>query len=282
MDAAAKRMRALDAVRAAGGIARGRTLVTSGHTQRTLRELVDAGHLVRIRRVWVAVPDADPHLVAAARDGVVISCVTAARRRGVWVLGEGPAHVAADPHGASVRLETGGIVHWAQPLVRRSPDALVDELENALALVIACRPEEEACAVLESALRQGLVERDALLRMPLTRIAREIVQAASPWSDSGLESFFIPRLRWMRLKIVPQAWILGHRVDFLIGERLIVQIDGGHHVGAQREADNAHDAALTLLGYHVIRVGYGQVVRGWPDVQALIMRAVAQGLHLAR
>lgn len=282
MDAAAKRMRALDAVRAAGGVARARTLVASGHTQRTLRELVDASHLIRLRRVWVAVPDADPLLIAAAREGVVVSCVTAARRRGIWVLGEGPAHVAADPHGASVRLEHGTVVHWANPLVRRPPDALVDELENALALVIACRPEEQARAVVESALRQGLVERDALLRMPLTRIARDLVESASPWSDSGLESFFIPRLRWMRLRITAQAWIRGHRVDFLIGERLVVQIDGGHHVGAQREADIAHDAALMLLGYHVIRVGYGQVVHGWPEVQALIMRAVAQGLHLAR
>ena len=36
----------------------------------------------------------------------------------------------------------------------------------------------------------------------------------------------------------------------------MVQIDGGHHVGLQRAEDVAHDAALTLLGYHVIRVTY--------------------------
>ncbi|MGN8551212.1 UNVERIFIED_CONTAM: hypothetical protein OHV15_01330 [Microbacterium sp. SLM126] len=36
---------------------------------------------------------------------------------------------------------------------------------------------------------------------------------------------------------------------------------------------------LTLRGYHVIRVTYGQVIEGWPDVQEQIMRAVAQGLH---
>jgi hypothetical protein len=35
------------------------------------------------------------------------------------------------------------------------------------------------------------------------------------------------------------------------------------------------------MGYHVIRVGYGQVIDRWHEVQELIMRAVAQGLHRA-
>jgi very-short-patch-repair endonuclease len=101
------------------------------------------------------------------------------------------------------------------------------------------------------------------------------------FSDSGLETIFLTRLRWMRIRILFQTWIAGHRVDFLLGERLVVQIDGGHHVGAQRTSDIAHDAALTLLGYHVIRLGYEQIVSDWPAVQDLIMRAVAQGLHRA-
>ena len=78
-----------------------------------------------------------------------------------------------------------------------------------------------------------------------------------------------------------QAWIAGRRVDLLIGERLVLQIDGAHHVGAQREADIEHDAQLMLLGFHVIRVGYQSVVHDWPRVQDQIMRAVAQGLHRA-
>jgi very-short-patch-repair endonuclease len=52
-------------------------------------------------------------------------------------------------------------------------------------------------------------------------------------------------------------------------------------VGAQRSEDIKHDAELKLQGYHVIRVSYTQVMFNWPAVQDLIMRAVAQGLHLA-
>lgn len=35
------------------------------------------------------------------------------------------------------------------------------------------------------------------------------------------------------------------------------------------------------MGYHVVRISYHQMMHEWPLVQDLIMRAVAQGLHLA-
>lgn len=110
---------------------------------------------------------------------------------------------------------------------------------------------------------------------------RVVCERASPYSGSGLETLVVPRLRWMGVPIIPQVWIAGHRVDFLIGDRLVLQIDGGTHVGPQRTSDIAHDAELMLLGYHVIRVGYTQIIERWHEVQAVIMRAVAQGLHRA-
>lgn len=78
-----------------------------------------------------------------------------------------------------------------------------------------------------------------------------------------------------------QAWLHGHRVDFLIGDRLVLQVDGSQHTGAQRSSDNQHDAELALLGYEVVRVTYTQVIFDWPAVQQRIMRAIAQGRHLA-
>ncbi len=269
------------AVRARGGVARSAALVRDGHSERGIAAAVGAGELVRLRRVWVALPDADPMLTAAARYGVVLSCVTAARRLGLWVLDGREPHVVAPPHAGRIPA-LAAHVHRARPLVPRHPDDLVDGIENTLALIAACRPFEEALAVWESALQKDLIDAGAMARLPLSAKARALLEQASPYSDSGLESFIVPRLRWMKVRIVPQAWVHGHRVDFLIGDRLVLQIDGGTHVGAQRESDVQHDAELLLRGYHVIRVGYGQVVHDWPAVQALIMRAVAQGLHLAR
>ncbi|NII96177.1 endonuclease domain-containing protein [Microbacterium halimionae] len=197
------------------------------------------------------------------------------------MLEEPEYHVAAAPH-ARGGTRPGAHVHWAQPVVPRHPDHLVDGVENMLAIVSLCQPFEPALAVWESALRVGLITKTALEALPFQARAREILSIASPYSDSGLESFVMPRLKWMRVRIVPQAWILGHRVDFLIGARLILQIDGAHHVGDQRTSDNAHNALLMINGFHVVRIGYAQVVGDWPSVQDIIMRAVAQGLHLAK
>ncbi|WP_292858718.1 endonuclease domain-containing protein [Microbacterium sp.] len=164
----------------------------------------------------------------------------------------------------------------------RHPDALIDPIENVLGVVADCLEHEQALAIWESALDRRLITLPELRRLPYRGRARNLCDSASPFHGSGLESFVPPRLVWLRLPIVPQVWIVGHRVDFLIGDRLVLQIDGGTHVGAQRDSDIRHDAQLLLLGYHVIRVGYDQVVNRWHEVQDLVMRAVAQGLHLMR
>lgn len=276
-------------IREAGGVVRTSALRRHGWSNRAITSAFAGGEITRPRKGWAALPEADPALFAAARGGVVLSCVTQARRLGLWVLGTDVPHVAASPHAGCVRIacdsETGrslATVHWAKPVVPRVPAALTDPVENVLAVVATCRPFEEALAIWESALNQRLVQLPELQRLPFTGRAREVLAQAQPFSDSGLESFVPVRLAWLRVSILPQAWLAGHRVDFLIGERLVLQIDGGTHVGAQRTRDIEHDAQLMLMGYHVVRVGYEQVVHRWPEVQGIIQRAVAQGLHLAR
>ncbi|SFI17496.1 MULTISPECIES: DUF559 domain-containing protein [Microbacterium] len=264
-------------VRSRGGVARTSTLNRSGVGRREVERLVQRGHLVRVKPT----PDADALLVSCARSNVVLTCVTQARRLGLWVLSDDArCHVAAPPHAGRAPTSTA-MVHWARPVVPRHPDALADPIENVLAAVAACQPFESALAVWESALQKGLVRRELLGRLALLASARRLLDEAEVWSDSGLETLVVPRLLWLGLPLRRQIWIHGHRVDLLIGDRLVLQVDGGHHVGAQRAADNAHDAALMLLGYHVIRIGYRQVIDGWPEGQELIMRAVAQGLHRA-
>ncbi|MFL2000946.1 endonuclease domain-containing protein [Microbacterium sp. A1-JK] len=273
--------RLVTALRAGGGLVRSIRLVREGHPHRTITAAIERGLAIRVRRSWIALPDADPALLEAARAGVVLSCITQAQRLGLWVLDASEWHVAAPPNAGRVDVPAGVHVHRARPLLPRAADVLGDPIQNVLALVAACQPFETALAVWESALRTQRVDALELQRLPFGARAREILAVAQPFSDSGLESFVLPRLRWMRLRIIAQAWIAGRPVDFLIGDRLVLQIDGGHHVGAQRERDVRHDAELALRGYHVIRVGYRQVVDDWLSVQDLLSRAVAQGLHLA-
>lgn len=262
------------------GVASMSALRDAGYGRRMLDRALTERAIMKLRRGWVALPDADPYLIAAAQRGVVVTCITQARRLGLFVFDDDDTlpHVGAKPHSGRAGSAKARI-HWAEPLIPRHPDVFVDPIENVLALVASCQPYERALVVWESAFQRRLIEPQALTRYALKPAARRLLAEADVYSDSGLETLVVPRLRWLGLPLRRQIWIDGHRVDLLIGERLVLQIDGGHHVGSQREEDIVHDAALRLMGYHVIRVGYGQVVDRWHEVQDLVMRAVAQGLH---
>ncbi len=257
------------------------TLRREGVTDHGLRRAIRSGAAFSVCRGWVALVGADPMLVAAAKRGVVLSCVTLAERRGIWVTDAAEPHLAAPPRSGHANAARG-VVHWSAPWFPRDPDLLEDSVENALILVARCRPHEDALATWESALRQGFVAPGVLARAPLPPAARRVLAELTPFADAGTESILRTRLRWLPVPITPQVRVRGHRVDLVIGDRLVIQIDGGHHVGLQRAADIAHDADLMLHGYHVIRIGYDQLMNHWPSVQHRILAAIAQGLHLAR
>ncbi|MDQ0648698.1 very-short-patch-repair endonuclease [Microbacterium natoriense] len=264
-----------------GGVVRAVVVAERGISRWVLDDAVARGQVIRPRRGWIALPTAERTLVAAARFGVVLTCRTQASLLGLWVHHHGgPPHFAV-PHNAKRKLAVEAKLHWGAPLVPRDPGALVDPIENVLANIAECEPFEQALATWESALNKSLVTLDTLRGYSWKPAARRVLEQAMPFADAGLETYLRTRLRWLRVPILTQIWIAGHRVDTLIGDRLIVQIDGAHHVGAQRSEDIRHDAELRLMGYTVIRVSYTQIMFEWPMVQDLIMRAVAQGLHLA-
>jgi hypothetical protein len=154
-DVAAARVEAIrDAVGLSGGVMRVRALVDAGWSRRAIDQALRAEAIVRIRNGWVRTPAADPLLAAAARHRVLLSCVTQARRLGLWVLNDEGVHVAAHGHAGRVG-PVGAVVHWSRPLVPRHPDVLVDPVENVLGLVATCRPFETALAVWESALTRA-------------------------------------------------------------------------------------------------------------------------------
>ncbi len=260
------------------GIARTSTLLTQGWSRHGIVKALESGQLVRPRLGWVAKPTADPRLLFAAQHGVLLGCITQAKRLGLWVRSEPTPHFSTRESGTKARPV--GVLHWHTPLISRHPDALEDPLVNVLDTVARCQPFEEAVAIWDSALNKGLVEWLALSRFPFTGKSKQVLAASNRFADSGLESYVRTRLAWMRIRVVAQAWLQGHRVDFLIGQRLILQIDGSQHTGAQRTKQGQHDAKVSLLGYKVIRVTYAQVMHDWPAVQLLIMEALAQGKHL--
>ncbi|KAA9135378.1 endonuclease domain-containing protein [Microbacterium caowuchunii] len=233
-----------------------------------------------LRRQWIVAPEAPAIVRSAAAAGARVTCVTATSLQGVWRPGhDDTGHVRLPPH-SSGRCE-GARVHRSLETVAPHPRSLIDRLENALAAVADCLGYEDALAVWESAVRIDLVSREHLMAVPWRGPrARRLAADVGDQSDSGLETLGLVRLARAGVRMRQQVRILGHRVDGLIGTRLVLQFDGfAHHRASDRRRDIAHDRRLRLSGYTVLRFDYHEVVNDWPRVEREILAAVAQGLH---
>ncbi len=242
-----------------GGAARIHTLYERGYSPKGLRLAVDHGLVFRPRKGWVALPSLGPELRFAVQYGVVLTCTSVAQFKELWVA-KPPQRFHVSARHAGAHVSAPAIVHWSAPIVPRHPDALVEPLPNMLHHVSRCLPHEEALAVWESALNKRLTTIDYLSGLPFPPLARALLRECTPYSDSGLESLFKTRLRWLGVPVRAQISLKGHRVDFLIGDRLVIQLDGKQHAGAQKTTDNQHDIALRQDGYHVLRFTYAQVM----------------------
>ncbi|MFG6445416.1 DUF559 domain-containing protein [Microbacterium sp. P07] len=150
--------------------------------------------------------------------------------------------------------------------------------------VARCQPRRHAFAVWESAVHQKVAHPAELLRVKWGSIAaKEIASSLSAFSDSGVESIFVHGMRALGLAVRQQVWIDGHPLDAVIGERLLVQIDGFEHHSApkDRRRDIRADARLALRGFTTFRFDWYQVMFDWAFVETSVLTAVAQGLHLA-
>lgn len=270
------------AVRDRGGAAHTAELRQLGITPHHVRRAVDAGAVRRLRRSWLVTPECDPHVRRAVAVGGRVSCVTEAARRGLWVPAHEGSHVAVPS--TSSRIDAHGLhLHWSAGPMPVARHATSDPLVNVLARVAECQAPRDALAVWESALRSGAVDREVVERVRWHGAsARQFASTASALSDSGLETRFVLLMRSIGIQVRQQVWIDGHPIDGVLGDRLLVQIDGfEHHRAADRRRDLRADARLALRGYTVLRFDYYQVLFAPDEVVDAVATALAQGLHLA-
>jgi very-short-patch-repair endonuclease len=270
-----------------GGIAHRADALRAGFSLAQLRREMRDPSTIVIRRAWLALAHAPTELLDAARAGGHVACVTLARRRGWWMPDEvdSRTHLRLDPRAGSPRMpdDWQGVVHWTRELAH-SGHRLEDSPESALGHIAECVPRDLALVLWESAIRSERLSIDALRRIPwTTRAAAECAAEVNGLSDSGLETLLVTPLRRSGLGVRQQIVLAGRPVDLLIGERLVVQIDGFafHSSPAQRSRDIAHDIELRLRGYTVLRFSYAQVVHERETVERAISRAIAARLHVA-
>ncbi|WP_431802080.1 endonuclease domain-containing protein [Microbacterium sp. bgisy203] len=273
-----------------GGIAHRQRVLDAGVHPLRLRAAIAGGVVQRVRRYWVATTSAPPALVAAADSTARLACVSAARHRGWWMPRDAPTdlHLHVHPRAQAPRTDHRRppvVTHWTRPLVAVSRYDLVESIADTLQHVADCLPREQAVVLWESAVRIHGLRIDELSRVRWrSPAAREVCAVLSGQSGSGIETIFVVRMRPWGLPLRQQVRLAGHDVDALIGERLVVQLDGFafHSSSADRTRDLAHDRALIALGYTVLRFSYTEVIYRWPEVERALARAIAQGAHLAR
>jgi very-short-patch-repair endonuclease len=269
-----------DALRRGGGIASTADLRRTGLDSSALRRAAAAGRLTRIRMGWYAASWCPPAVVSAVRAGGTLSCVSALALRGAWTLDDEHVHVRVG-RGATVRGGPGLQIHWDPGHLTSSA---IDPPLEALRLAVACLDLRHAVAVADSALHLGLVSESEVGRLDSPR-GRRVTALADAKAESGLETFARLGLRSLKVRVRSQVTIptVG-RVDFLIGDRLVFEVDGAAWHGgiADFERDRERDRRLAELGYLVIRATYRQVIEGWPTVRDHILALVRRREHLWR
>ncbi|MEL4319657.1 DUF559 domain-containing protein [Leifsonia sp. YIM 134122] len=274
-----------------GGVADYRAMDAMGIPRSVVREAVRTGGLVPVRSRWFASPLAHPDVVRAVRVGGVLTGASVARTNGLWLLSDDLLHVrvrstasrlsspddratplAADLHKVCVHYSL-----WP----KTSP--CVDSVGDAIVEMFRCGDGRSALAALDSALNKRLLGQADLARMrpriPLGKLW--IFDRADAGAQSGLESLVRLLLATTRVQHRTQVWIApAGRVDILIGDRLVLELDGRtFHTGEAFEDDRRRDFALIMQGYLVLRISYQMVMNRWDEVAAGILHLVRRNEH---
>lgn len=276
-------VRAARVLQRLGRMARTAELKRLGVSERELTRAARSGEVVKPRRGVYALPTTTQAAHHAAEHGGVLGCCEAGVLHGLWILEVPEEHhvwmgASGTPRGACTSCH----LHWdaGRATVGRLPP-----VGNVLLQIASCGGEDAFFAALESALRQSLVPPGELAwlwkHLPLDM--RWLVGFARADADSGLESLVRLRLHRIGITVRTQVQIRGvGEVDFVIGDRLIVEADGreNHDDATKRHKDLRRDAAAAALGYETLRFDYAMVVHHWEQVEAAIVAKLAEGAHL--
>lgn len=242
------------------------------------------GEVIRVRSGLYSSPDLPVSTRTALGHGGVLACVSVARLRGLWVLPlDSTVHVSLPPNGhAREHARCECVQHWNEfPTSATTEVTLVD----ALLQIRGCLGDDAFFATFESALHLGALDKRARreLRARITESARWLVDLAGTDAESGLESLLRIRLHRLGLALRTQVEIPGvGRVDFVLGDRLILEVDGraGHDDPDDRHRDRVRDAVASSHGFVTLRFDYALVVHDWALVEQAILAAVGRDTHL--
>jgi very-short-patch-repair endonuclease len=275
-----------------GGFARKRFLVAHGATDAQIRAAFRSGRIFRIRHGWYALPQQAKDVEEAMRVGGILAGPSAASSYGVWTVASTELHVSVRKNSCRLRMPSDHrqrflknpnsrlTVYWDQTHQRPNAGVFRVPLSTAILQIYHRRGEDEAIASIDSALHNRLL---SSRQLEIAELPRSVLELADARAESGIES--MARIRLRRINILSQLQVevpgVG-RVDLVVGDRLVIELDGEEFHSGPKEfaADRVRDAKLTSLGFIVLRFSYDQVVHDWESVEAAVRAIVDAGLHL--
>lgn len=252
-------------------------LQANGATPADIRTWVRRGEITRLRQGWYALAEADPDVVRAVRAGGVLGCASALTFYGGWDLHDNRLHSYRT--GWAQREPLPRLPSCPAPFPRRRMNRAVVPLELAVAQARLCLTTEQLVTQVESLMTGRWITPSKAAEL-LGNLAHKL-----DISDSGTETMVRMRLRGRGIKLRPQVHIPGvGPVDFLIGDRLVLEIDSqAHHRSASAyHRDRQREQRLAAMGYLVIRVTWEQVFFQWDEVDAVLTTLIAGRRHLDR
>lgn len=252
-------------------------LRAAGWTHQRIKQLPEQGWR-RLRRGWYASQVANPEVVRAVSAGGVLGCVSALHRSQVWVP-DSALHIR---YPSRARQSRPG-VRSCDPY-RLDPPIVgaVDPMNIAVASAANCLDAEGVVIVLDSMLNKRMIEiADARAIVAASRFARvNLAERCDAKSESGTETIIRLRLRARRIHVRTQVNIAGvGRVDFLVGDRLIIEADSREHHLPKYQSDRTRDRVAIGLGYLVIRLTYEDVVYRWDLILEDILLVIRRRAH---
>lgn len=267
----------------AAGISRGRLLAAYRR-----------GELERIRIGWYCRPGLATPVREAIRVGGSLACISAAAEHGIEVPGDHRLHLRVPGNASRLRDRNGRpagrssldreqvVLHWDD---RHSmpADAYLEDPLDALLRAAGCATGEWWVAMIESAMRSRVGSGPILRREQLVELHRRampelrgLLARVEPGAESCLETLFRLRMRAAGVPVRAQVPLPGgYRADFMLGEELVIEIDGRRHHGTAEgfERDRARDAVTLAFGRRVLRLSARQILQEWESTAAAVLLA---------
>lgn len=249
-----------DYLRRRGGVARSGQLRKAGFNRAGVRQAVDLGLVISIRRGIYAVPEGGiltPALAAGGR----LTCLSAAPVYQLWTLAEATSVHLCRSHPA----KTPGMTDHGRPKHDAHSWLPVVGLPDVLLHALHCLPAFEALVMVQSAVGSGSISLDFLYSKCCGRRngrVRSTLDLVIPRADSLLEvlantHFIRAGLRVKRHVVIPGVG----EVDFLVEDLIVVETDGATHFEPKSiKRDQRRNNRSILGGYLVLRYYYDDVV----------------------